>query len=288
MTSESAKRPKSEVEILTLALVLALVLHAAVITQLHFDWLNAERDSTPADLDVVLVEWSSDKAPEQADFLAQANQQGGGENSERERPSSPPPSEPTGAAPDRPEPQPMRQPERTASPAEVLTQQESPREIAPAEDAETERNTLPDASELLQQSRRIAQTTADPLDTERLLPRRPRRKFITANTREHLYASYMRAWVAKVERVGNMNYPERARQRNLEGSLVLSVDVLADGSIEHVRVMRSSGYDLLDEAAVRIVRLAAPYAALPPDVRQETDVLTITRTWQFSARGVLE
>jgi protein TonB len=288
MTREFAKGPKSEVETLTLALVLALVLHAAVITQLHFDWLDSERDSTPSDLDVVLVEWASEQAPEQADFLAQANQQGGGDNAERERPAAPPPSEPTGAEPDQPQPQPMRRPERTAAPAEVLTQNDSPTEIAPAEDAETERNTLPDASELLQQSRRIAQTAPDPLATERVMPRRPRRKFITANTREHLYASYMRAWVAKVERVGNMNYPERARQSNLEGSLVLSVDVLADGSIERVRVMRSSGYDLLDEAAVRIVRLAAPYAALPPDVREETDVLTITRTWQFSARGVLE
>lgn len=288
MRPEFAKEPKSEAETLTLALVVALVLHAAIITQLHFDWLDVERQSAPSDLDVVLVEWSSEQAPEQADFLAQANQQGGGDNDERERPSSPPPSEPAGAESDPPEPRPIRRPERTASPAEVLTQQESPSEIAPDDDAETQPDPLPDASQLLEQSRRIAQTTADPLDTERVMPRRPRRKFITANTREHLYASYMRAWVAKVERVGNMNYPERARQRDLEGSLVLSVDVLADGSIEHVRVMRSSGHDLLDEAAVRIVRLAAPYAALPPDIRQETDVLTITRTWQFSARGVLE
>ncbi len=272
---------------MTLALVLALVLHVAVITQLHFDWLDASPESAPADLDVILVEWSSEKAPEQADFLAQANQRGGGDNAERERPSSPPPSEPAGSEPDQPQPAPMRAPAQPPSPAEVLTQQESATQVAPAEDAETEPDPLPDARELLRQSRRVAQTAADPLDIERVLPKRPRRKFITANTREHLYASYMRAWVAKVERVGNMNYPERARQRNLEGSLVLSVDVLADGSIEHVRVMRSSGYDLLDEAAVRIVRLAAPYAALPPDIRQETDVLTITRTWQFSARGVL-
>jgi len=275
----------SERETLTLALVLALALHAAVITQLHFDWLDARTETRPSDLDVVLVDWSSDEAPEEADFLAQANQRGGGDNTEAERPAAPPPTEASGST--REPPQPVPAPDREPAPAEVLTQTESNAAIEAAETTESQTRALPDAGELLQQTRTIARTTPDPLATERVLPKRPRRKFITANTREHLYASYMSAWVAKVERVGNMNYPEQARRRNLEGSLVLSVDVLADGSIERVQVMRSSGHDLLDEAAVRIVRLAAPYAALPPEIRAETDVLTITRTWQFSARGVL-
>ena len=69
----------------------------------------------------------------------------------------------------------------------------------------------------------------------------------------------MRSWVAKVERVGNLNYPEQARRMNLDGALVLSVDLLADGSVEQIRVLRSSGYDILDEAAVRIVRLSSPF-----------------------------
>ena len=284
MSWRDSLRPTTETETMTLALVLALVLHVAVITQLHFDWLNRDTDSTPPNLDVILVDWASEKAPEDADFLAQANQVGGGDNPELERPSAPPPTEPAGAPQPEEQPAARPQPEPDASEQEVVTRESAPVEVVEADETESEEEQVPDASELLRQTRRVTQTAPDPLAFERVVPKRPRRKFITANTREHLYASYMRSWVSKVERVGNMNYPEQARRRNLEGSLVLSVDVLPDGSIEHVRIMRSSGYDLLDEAAVRIVRLAAPYAELPPEIREETDVLTITRTWQFSAR----
>src|SRR5699024_4318441 len=90
-----------------------------------------------------------------------------------------------------------------------------------------------------------------------------------------------------VERVGNMNYPEQARRQGLAGALVLSVDVLKDGSVNQIRLLKSSGYDVLDEAAIRIVRLSAPFAPLPEEIRREYDVLTITRTWQFSSSGVL-
>jgi protein TonB len=277
----------AENEHLMLALVLALVVHALVITQLHFDWMTPDPDSTAPNLDVILVDWASEAPPEEADFLAEANQTGGGENPELERPSAPPPAPPAGMP--QPQPSPVQQPEPPAAASDrpVLTREQASAEVAPVEEAPEPEQTLPDVGELLEQTRRIAESAPDPTAERRILPTRPKRKFITANTREHLYASYMRAWVAKVERVGNMNYPEEARRRDLEGSLVLSVDVLADGSIEHVRVMRSSGYDLLDEAAVRIVRLAAPYAALPAEIRKETDILTITRTWQFSARGQL-
>jgi protein TonB len=279
--------PHSESERLTLALVVALALHAVVITQLHFDWINPPAPSKPPNLDVLLVQWASETPPEEADFLAQANQSGGGDNPTRERPSAPPPAEPAGQPEPRAEPAPDPRPRAEPTDQPVITQPAPAAEAAAADPNRERERSLPDAGELLQQTRRIAETSPDPQAERLVVPERPKRKFITANTREHLYASYMRAWVAKVERVGNMNYPEAARSRNLEGSLVLSVDVLADGSIERVRVMRSSGYELLDEAAVRIVRLAAPYAELPPEIRKETDILTITRTWQFSAGGRL-
>jgi len=284
MTTRATAPARTETETLGLALVLALVLHVAIITQLHFDWISATLESRAPDLDVILVDWASEKPPDEADFLAQANQTGGGDNPELERPSAPPPSETVGTPEPQPEVSSRPQPEVDPAPRTVLARQTDTPDLTRIEQPPAEDKSLPDASQLLQQARTVTQAAPDPLAFERVVPKRPRRKFITANTREHLYASYMRAWVAKVERVGNMNYPEQARQRNLEGSLVLSVDVLADGSIERVQVLRSSGYDLLDEAAVRIVRLAAPYAELPPDVREETDILTITRTWQFSAR----
>ncbi|UHD18513.1 energy transducer TonB [Thiocapsa bogorovii] len=116
---------------------------------------------------------------------------------------------------------------------------------------------------------------------------RVRRKSVSASTREFRYASYLGAWARKVERIGNLNYPQAARDQRMFGSLILHVAVRSDGSVEQIRVVRSSGYDLLDEAAVRIVELAAPYAPFPPDIAAETDVLDIVRTWQFLHGGGL-
>ncbi|MFB1487439.1 MULTISPECIES: TonB family protein [unclassified Thiocapsa] len=116
---------------------------------------------------------------------------------------------------------------------------------------------------------------------------RVRRKSVSASTREFRYASYLGAWARKVERIGNLNYPQAARDQRMFGSLILHVAVRSDGSVEQIRVVRSSGYDLLDEAAVRIVELAAPYAPFPPDIAEETDVLDIVRTWQFLRGGGL-
>ncbi|WP_295882612.1 energy transducer TonB [uncultured Thiohalocapsa sp.] len=110
---------------------------------------------------------------------------------------------------------------------------------------------------------------------------RQRRKAISTSTREYRYASYMEAWRRKVERIGNLNYPQEAKEKALFGSLILHVAVRADGSLEGVRVVRSSGHAVLDQAAVRIVQLAAPFAPFPADIKAETDVLDITRVWQF-------
>ncbi len=116
----------------------------------------------------------------------------------------------------------------------------------------------------------------------RLAPETIRRKYVSANTQEWKYVSYMRAWTDKVERVGNMNYPEKARRDGLLGTLIVSVGVMADGSLESVEILRSSGFEILDQAAIRIVELSAPYAALPEEIIQETDILYITRTWRFT------
>ena len=90
-----------------------------------------------------------------------------------------------------------------------------------------------------------------------------------------------------MEQIGNLNYPEEARRKRLYGNLILRVAVRADGSVEQVQVLRSSGFTVLDEAAVHIVELAAPYAPFPPDIAAETDVLDITRTWQFQRNNQL-
>jgi protein TonB len=114
-----------------------------------------------------------------------------------------------------------------------------------------------------------------------------RRKSLGAATSEFRYASYLNAWASKVQRIGNLNYPQAAKEQRLYGSLVLHVAVRADGTVEQIRILRSSGYPLLDEAAIRIVELAAPFAPFPPDIAAETDVLDIVRHWQFLRGGRL-
>ncbi len=112
--------------------------------------------------------------------------------------------------------------------------------------------------------------------------KRPKRRFIGARAEEYRFARYVEDWRLKVERIGNLNYPEAARQLKLYGNLILSVAIRSDGTLEGVEVHRSSGHRILDAAAVRIVELGAPYSPLPADIRRDTDVLVITRTWSFS------
>lgn len=279
----------------TVALLAALCLHAVVILAVNFDHLRDRVQSVPTSLDVILVRWASEEPPEEADFLAQAAQRGGGESPEHERPTEPaafpePVPEPEPGEAWEPQQQTVDEvadarPEAHEPEAPAVTRIESlDPEMLLESDGDAAERELPDARQLVMESRALARVTQDPVSDARTAPERPRRKFISANTQEHVYAAYMRNWVAKVERVGNLNYPEAARRANVDGSLMLRVDVRQDGSVDRIDLLRSSGYEVLDEAAVRIVRLAAPFAPLPPDVAAEVDILTITRTWQFSSK----
>ena len=138
-----------------------------------------------------------------------------------------------------------------------------------------------DAADLITSSYQIAALSAEIKRKLDERAKRPRRQFISASTREYKYAAYMEAWRQKVERVGNLNYPREARRRSLTGSLILDVALHPDGSLEKITVRRSSGNRILDDAAIYIVTLAAPFAPFPEDIRKEVDVLHITRTWQF-------
>jgi protein TonB len=112
--------------------------------------------------------------------------------------------------------------------------------------------------------------------------KQPRRKYIGARTKEYKYALYAEAWRQKVETLGNMNYPEEAREKKFSGQLRMTVSLKPDGRIDNIEINQSSGFKILDEAAKKIVELGAPYAPFPEDIRKEVDILSITRTWTFS------
>lgn len=261
----------------TVALMLAMGLHVLVLLVVSFVFeINPLRKAAET-LDVVLVNWRSEEAPEEADFLAQANQQGGGESTEAERPSQEMP-EPAEAAGPRPEPEQLQ---------EVLSEDPSARPVQQVSRVEQPED-LPSATELMQQSRQITSLQPSLERENQWQSKLPRRRFISANTREYEFASYMQAWVAKVERVGNLNYPMEVRRRKLVGNLLMTVGIRRDGSVESIEIRRSSGFPELDDAARRIVRLAAPYAPLPENIASKVDVLHITRTWKFSTGYRLE
>ena len=132
----------------------------------------------------------------------------------------------------------------------------------------------------------MASLAAEVRDQSEKYAKRPKKKFISANTKEYAYAAYMNGWVKRVERIGNQNYPDQARREALHGDVVLTVGLNRDGSIKSVDVIDSSGHKLLDDAAQRIVRLAGPFPPLPPD-KTRVDELYITRTWQFLPGDIL-
>ncbi|MGB0713556.1 MAG: energy transducer TonB, partial [Gammaproteobacteria bacterium] len=142
------------------------------------------------------------------------------------------------------------------------------------------------ASTLISQSMALVGSDAFEAPSGRSARSDLRHKHINPSTREPRYAAYMDAWVKKVERIGNLNYPAEARRMRLSGQLVLDVCIRADGSLESMEVLNSSGHPELDQAALEIVRLGAPYAPLPGSIREETDILHITRGWRFSGQDI--
>ena len=264
--------------------VLAAGLHSVLFFGINFGVFLSPVPRLADTLDVVLVQWRSEEAPEEADYLAQANQTGGGETTEPSRPSEPMsgvmPVAEQGPAPVRNEEQ---VPELSIEAREVIAVEQPLEAPLPPTDIEQPEQEVPTAAELLQQSMEMASVQPEISRESQWQSKLPKRKFISANTREYEYASYMSAWVSKVERVGNMNYPSELRRNKLHGDLVLTVGINQNGTVESINVKRSSGMDEIDEAAIRIVRLAAPYAPLPDNITDNVDVLHITRTWRFES-----
>jgi protein TonB len=236
-------------------------------------------------LDVILTQTSTPEPPDQADFIAQANNRGGGDSDLARRPREAQvaaiPKPQPGAAP---EPLVAQAPPPAPAPRERMLTTIGPsgeRLPLPEDQPPTDpTQPLPTGRELMAQNAEMARLSAELAIRTELYAKRPRKKMITASTREYEYAAYMRAWVDKVERVGNLNYPEAARRQGLSGELVLTVSIARDGTVRGVLVNSGSGRKILDDAAVRVVNLASPFAPLPK-TKEEVDILEITRTWSF-------
>ena len=252
----------------------AVLAHLIVILGVTFVHEDRPKRHAPT-LDVVLVPPSAAAVPERPDYLARANRDDSDDGADGVRPEAPPPAPPAAR-----EPAAAPVESRSAGPATAPASMSATFvEDGPAGIPSPERGI--GAAPTVARSEALAALGAALERKLRRYPERPRRKWISARTREDRFAAYMDAWRRRVERVGNLNYPDEAVQRGLSGSLLLEVALNPDGTVEDIVLRRSSGRPILDAAAVRTVRLAAPFARFPRSIAEEVDILHIERTWIF-------
>ena len=270
--------------VLGTALGVSLALHALALA-VHFKFPEAIRmKAQNQPLEVVLVNAKTKERPAKAEVLAQANLDRGGNVDENRRAKTPLPAT-----------QP-RKPEKDLADAQRRVQQleaQQQRLLAQARQAERPipeeppRTAPAPEAPLAPSGRDLADLALAAMSLQAQIDRqiddyqkRPRKKFIGANAQEYRFAQYEEDWRVKVERVGTLNYPAEARGKYY-GHLRLTVTIRPDGSVESVELDRSSGLKVLDAAAFKIVQMASPFAAFPADIRRDTDLLVITRTWFF-------
>ena len=255
--------------------LISVLLHAFLLFGIGFEVSRMLKHAAPP-LEIILVNSKTAHKPVKADALAQANLSGGGNVAEKRRAKSPLPPVDT---------QEMRSDEVEAR-QEQLSQleRESKHLLAAIKDSETVQSDkrIADTHDLAQKSLEIARIEAQIDNDMDAYQKIPKETDVSPSTREYRFARYVEDWRIKVERIGSLNFPEEAKRRQIFGSLLLNVCIKPDGSLDRVEIVRSSGHGILDDAAIHIARLAAPYAPLPKDIRKDTDILCIYRTWMFT------
>ena len=261
---------------LIVALLLAGALHALLLLGVSFTFEPDASREAPPPLDIALLPRHNTETPEEADYLAEHSQAGSGNIEERVEPTPPQQAQQVSAPPPEPAPE---QPQ-------VMTQAESSTRVAPSDTAPRPETRQPSAEEPVERDLELANLDEQIRQSLLAYSERPRKTFVSASTKEYKYASYMNDWVRKVERVGNLNYPDAARRQGVSGKLLLQVALKPDGSVYNITLLKSSGHQVLDDAAIRIVELSAPFPPLPENIRKDTDLLYITRTWEFLSSGL--
>ncbi|AYH45376.1 energy transducer TonB [Azoarcus sp. DN11] len=270
--------------LLTIAFLVSLAIHALALS-IGFTMDLGPRPREPdRGLEVVLVNARHARAPQKAEVLAQANVDGGGTSEQDARPKSPLPPQPSKREGDALVEAKKRTAERSAAHSEVMTAPKSAAQTQAAVQQPDPATVQPRPSglDLLDSVAAAARLEAEIDRKLQEYAKRPRKTPITAaRAKEYRFAQYVEDWRQKIERVGTLNYPDAARGR-LYGSLLLYVAIKADGSVDRVEIQRSSGEKVLDEAALRIVKLAGPFAPFPDSIRADTDIVEIVRTWTFT------
>ena len=271
-------------------LFIALALHVIIVLGITF--APEPPKSSAQTMEITLSQSDDEKEPDKADFLAQTNQQGSGTEEEPVEMTSPQPSEVNQSEiqPVQPEPPSATEAVPRQDQAVVVTESSAERGAPEPEAARPDPETpLPvrEKKSLMERSLEIASLEARFDQQRQAYARKPRVMRVTAaSTLKSTNAAYVRNWVSRVVRVGNINYPSEARRSNLYGNARILVSLRKDGTVKELAILESSGSTVLDDAAIRIVRMAAPFAPFPDSLKEEVDELEIIRTWVFGRQGL--
>ena len=258
---------------------LACLFLAVVILGISFRHSQAEQEILHS-MDVILTKKANTLTPEEADFLAQDNQMGGGTEEEKVRPQNiATATSPTESGLSQLETPELKKEKAAQEQQALITQKNSDIKIkAPTEPTEKQEQKKKDPKESpAQRLARIENELAKKLEK---YAKKPRSKYISSNTKAYEYAPYITKWVKKIERTGDLNYPDQAKKDNFQGSVMLTVGIKKDGSIHEIKVIKASTHQFLNEAAKHIVEMSQPFDPLPK-TKERVDILYITRTWQF-------
>jgi protein TonB len=270
---------------LGLTLFLALTLHAIVVLGVGFTQSERSNEEALPSLDIIIANSKSIEEVEEPDYLAQVDQAGGGNADEKARPSAPV-SAPTPIDQKGLEDQEqieLRKQQLTLSKLYYLTQDTADNSIQKNKQSRAQDADQKQASEVEQRASKIARLQAEIREMAVNFAKRPRILTLTASTRKAIEASYLAAWVKKIEQTGNLNYPSEARLKKLSGRLRMSVRINANGEVLDVQITSSSGTPVLDEAARQILRMAQPFAPFSEELRERADQIVIIRTWDFKS-----
>jgi protein TonB len=270
------------------AIGISLAVHAALML-VHFHFPNASQTIRDKALDIILVNAKSARKPTDAQALAQANLDGGGSTDENRRAKTPLPPTTRQTDGDNLQQMKRRVQELEAAQQAMLTQAKSTRTVSSSNTASEQPTPASPLSglDLAERARAMMQLEAEVSRNTEEYNKRPRKKFVGARTEEYKLAAYLDAWKLKIERIGTLNYPEEARGK-LYGSVVIYVELSAeDGSIYNAEISRSSGHKILDQAALRILRMAGPFGPVPREPLNGATILSFARTWHFTQGDAL-
>lgn len=276
-------------ERLSFTVFLAVAVHAVIILGVTFTFNN--NNKVAPNLNITLATHQSTEAPDKADFLAQHNQQASGTTEETKELTT---NETTDVvAPNINQVVPIPQRKTTVASVteqDFITTEESPFKVdrvQETDETQTQEELEAQEEDTLLLNPEIASLRAKLDKLQQEYARRPRiRRMTSVATKSSHDAEYLNRWTQRVESLGNQHFPAAALERKIFGDLRMSVIINADGSVASVEIIKPSGYDVLDQAALQIVRLASPFDPFPPEIKKSADQLDIIRTWRFELSGM--